>query len=66
MSGQSQNNSTKDAMLIKIKRVIIYITRLFQCEDWFQYDLQTLHSAYSIGHVSLNSISFHHYCFTQS
>ena len=43
-----------------------YITRLFQCENWFQYDKETPHIVYSIHHVSLNLLSFDHYCFTQS
>ena len=38
VSGQSQNNSVKGAIMITLKHVIIYIARLFQGEDWFQDD----------------------------
>ena len=34
--------------------MIIYIARLFQCEDWFQYDQQTSHFTHCTDHVSLN------------
>ena len=40
--------------LYTTEHVIIYITRLFQCEDWFQYDQQTSHFTHCTDHVSLN------------